>query len=451
MLMKTMRFFCTLAVLLLSAVLAGAQGKYKNVEFVIRKDDGIYRKNEKVTVWAVRRVDDGEDLILSVTENGKKVVDKAPLKLKAGKKKKILSKSYSEPSAVMLQAFPKSDPKIFSAVGFIVAPEEFRPGFSEPEDFTEFWRNQVEKMRACEMSSKLTPAQIPDNRKQFRDKVEVYDLEVSMHEGNPVRAYIAWPKNAAPGSCGIMICPHGSGVRSSNLNNAVFRADTYQCIVIDINAHGILNGQPDEFYKELSDGELKDYRKKKCLRPEDCYFRLMYLRMQRALDYACTLSQWDGKRIALDGTSQGGGQSAALAGLDPRVGFVSLQVPALTDIGGPLAGHRGSWPYYGKFDESKDGDYLHVLPYYDAVNFLRHYEGTLIMEAGLIDTTCPSECVFSAYNVAASKDKSIAANPYRQHGEKNLWEDHYAKWLETIARSRKEALKEYLLPCPPKE
>ena len=444
--MKAFRFLLgTVAASLLSFVIAGAQGKYKNVELLIGKDDGIYRKNEKVTVWAVRNEDDGEELILSVTENGKKVIDKAPLKLKAGQKKKVLSRSYANPSAVMLQVFPKSDPKIFSAVGFIVSPEEFRPGFEEPEDFTAFWQDQVAKMRACEMQVTLTPAQIPDNRKKYRDRVEVYELEISMPEGNPVRAYIAWPKNVDPGSCGIMICPHGAGVRSSNLNNAIFRADAYHCIAIDINAHGILNGQPDEYYKELSDGELKGYSRKKCLQREDCYFRLMYLRMQRVLDYACTLSQWDGKRIALDGTSQGGGQSAALAGLDSRVGFVSLQVPALTDIGGPLAGHRGSWPYYGKFDEAKYGDYLHVLPYYDAVNFLRHYEGALIMEAGLIDTTCPSECVYSAYNVAASQNKSIATNPYRQHGEKNLWEGNYTKWLETIARSRKDALKAFLI------
>ena len=443
--MKTVHFlFCALVAFLLSVASAGAQGKYKNVELTIKHKDGLYRKNEKVEVWALKREEDGKNLTLSVLENGSKAVDASPLRLKAGKKKKILTRKYAGPMAGMVQVAPEGDPKSFSAVGFVVAPEEFRPGFGEPADFVGFWQEQVQMMRASEMKVTLTPVDIPDNRQKYRGKVDVYDLEISMHEGNPVRAYIAWPKDAGPGSCGILICPHGSGVRTSNLNNAISRADNLHAIVIDINAHGILNGKDDAYYDALSKGELKDYRTKKLLRREDCYFRLMYLRMQRALDFACKLKQWDGKRVALDGTSQGGGQSAALAGLDPRVGFVSLQVPALTDIGGPLAGHRGSWPYYGKFNEARDGDYLNVLPYYDAVNFLRHYNGILFVEAGLIDTTCPAECVYSAYNVAASPDKTIATNPYRQHGEKHLWEDNYAHWRETIHQARKNALKTYL-------
>ena len=172
--------------------------------------------------------------------------------------------------------------------------------------------------------------------------------------------------------------------------------------------------------------------------------RLMYLRMQRALDYACTLKLWDGKKVALEGTSQGGGQSATLAGMDPRVGFVILQVPALTDKGGKFADHGASCPYYGKFNEQEHGDYMNVIPYYDAANFLRHYHGTLIMEAGLIDTTCPAECVFVAFNVSGTQDKIMATHPYRQHGETNLWEANYTDWYNTIATPRRENLKKYL-------
>lgn len=444
------RFICLLCALvacLLSSTFAGAQGKYKNVELTLEHKDGRYGKNETVEVWALKLEEDGEQLLLNIQENGTRVVNKAPLELKTGEKTKILSQAYDQPTAVMVQVVPKGDTKIFSSVGFIVAPEEFRPGFEEPADFCDYWNAQVCKMRCSEMKATLTPVPLPDELQKYRSTVAAFDLEVSMPEGNPVRAYIAWPADAQPGTCGILICPHGSGVRSSNLNNAVRRAESMHAIVIDINAHGVLNGREDAFYEDLSNGELKDYRTKYLAQREDCYFRLMYLRMQRALDFVCTLKEWDGEKVALDGTSQGGGQSAALAGLDPRVGFVILQVPALTDMGGKLAGHGGSWPYYGKFDAERDGDYLHVVPYYDAANFLRHYQGILWMEGGLIDTTCPPECVFSAYNVAASPQKCMATNPYRQHGEKHLWEDNYTQWRETINQPRKEALEKYLKPA----
>ncbi len=433
-----------LAFTLLSVSGAWAQGKYRNVELTILNKDGRYQKNEKVEVWAERLQNDGENLLLTVLENGEEIIKAEPLKLKNGKKKRILSKSYDQPVNVLIKVAPESNPKEYSSVAFIVAPEEFRPGFEEPADFQEYWQAQVAQMRQSEMVATLTPVEIPADKKRFEERVEVYDLEISMPEGNPVRAYISWPKNVQKGSCGILIVPHGAGVRTSNLNNAIHRAHSNQAIVIDINAHGILNGQSKEFYKSLADGELKDYRTRKCAVKEDCYFRLMYLRMQRVLDYACSLDLWDGKKVVLDGTSQGGGQSAALAGLDPRVTFVSLVVPALTDMGGKFAGHNAGWPYFGRFDEKKHGDYMNVVPYYDAVNFLKHYNGILVVEAGLTDTTCPPECVFAAFNVAASTDKTIYTNPYRSHGTKELWENNLAEWEETIGKPRKEKIMNYL-------
>ena len=441
--MKTIRFIiCAFGALFLSAAVAGAQGKYQNVELTIDHKDGRYQKGEVVEVWATRLVDDGEKLSLSIRENGKWT--SSPLELNLEEKTLVLSRSFDIPTSVVLQVKPASDKSIYSSVGFIVAPEEFRPGFDEPADFMEFWQGQVKKMRKSKIKAKLTPVELPAKHQNYNGEIVAYDLEISMPEGNPVRAYIAWPVDAKPGTLGILVNPHGAGVRSSNLGNAVWKAHSYHCVSIDINAHGILNGQSDEFYDNLSKGELKGYRTMKAAGKEDSYFRLMYLRMQRVLDYACTMKLWDGKRVALDGTSQGGGQSAALAGLDPRVGFTILHVPALTDIGGPFAGHSGSWPYYGKFDEERDGNYQLALPYYDAVNFLRHYKGILIMEGGLIDTTCPPECVFSAFNVAASSDKSIATYPYRHHGEKQLWKKNLEDWAATINEPRKERLKDYL-------
>lgn len=443
-LITTLSAIVTLAASLAFGGVAAAQGKYKNVELLIKNNDGRYQKDEKVEVWAYMHEDDGESLLLTVTENGNKVVESEPLPLKPGKKTKILTKSYADPTDVMVSVSPGSNPKIFSAVGFIVAPEEFRPGFEEPADFVEFWQNQARILRDSEMEATLTPVEIPEDQKKYRAKVEAYDLEISMPEGNPVHAYISWPKDAEPGSCGILICPHGSGVRTSGLNNAIWRANGHHAIVIDINAHGIPNGRADEYYKELGKGELKDYRTRKCTGHEDFYFRLMYLRMLRVLDYACTLKQWDGEKVALIGTSQGGGQCAALGGIDPRVKFMALEVPALADLGGKLAGHHGGWPYFGRFKESRDGDYMNVFPYYDAANFLKHYYGILYVEAGLLDTTTAPECVYSAFNVAVSENKVISTNPYREHGSKSLWEDNYKVWRETADRERKDALNAYL-------
>ncbi|MBP5716789.1 MAG: acetylxylan esterase, partial [Bacteroidales bacterium] len=66
-------------------------------------------------------------------------------------------------------------------------------------------------------------------------------------------------------------------------------------------------------------------------------------RAQRTLDYLCTLPEWDGERVLVMGSSQGGAQTAALAGMDPRVKVAVLTVPAMMDMGGKLAGRASGW------------------------------------------------------------------------------------------------------------
>jgi len=51
----------------------------------------------------------------------------------------------------------------------------------------------------------------------------------------------------------------------------------------------------------------------------DFYFRGMYLRLIRTLDFLASQPEWDGKRILVIGESQGGGQALAAAGLDKEL------------------------------------------------------------------------------------------------------------------------------------
>ncbi len=109
----------------------------------------------------------------------------------------------------------------------------------------------------------------------------------------------------------------------------------------------------------------------------------MYLRLVRAIDYLVTLPQWDGKRIAILGESQGGAQAAALAGIDNRITAASLRVPAFMDIAGKFDDRAGSWPQaYGR----KAEEYMDVLPYYDAACLLTLTKARLFLKQGLLTT-----------------------------------------------------------------
>ena len=104
-------------------------------------------------------------------------------------------------------------------------------------------------------------------------------------------------------------------------------------LCFDLNAHGMLNGQPDEYYNNLDAGELKNYYVSGLESREDFYFRGMYLRLIRTIEFLTRQPEWDGKRILVIGESQGGGQALAAAGLDSRVSAVVATVPAMCDWG----------------------------------------------------------------------------------------------------------------------
>lgn len=191
----------------------------------------------------------------------------------------------------------------------------------------------------------------------------------------------------------------------------------------------MLNGQPEEYYSNLENGELKDYPYQGMENRSDFYFRGMYLRLIRTLDFLISRPEWDGKRILVIGESQGGGgQALAAAGLDKRVTAVIATVPAMCDWGGALAGRRGGWPQL--FERGGDRKkMLSALPYFDTAHLLKDSKATILTEIGLIDMTCPSTSVYSAVNQSKGK-KIILAVPYRQHHApsnylKDTWENEF--------------------------
>ena len=105
----------------------------------------------------------------------------------------------------------------------------------------------------------------------------------------------------------------------------------------------------------------------------------MILRDLRALEYAKTLPEWDGKTIRLEGGSQGAFQTVAVAALSSGITSIRIAVPWFCDLGGVTVGRVRGWR----------PDYRKALNYYDTVNFARRVKCPVRMNAGLSDYVCP--------------------------------------------------------------
>ncbi len=185
---------------------------------------------------------------------------------------------------------------------------------------------------------------------------------------------------------------------------------------MDINAHGIPNGKPAQFYKDLTQGALNGYRHAGRESRETVYFRGMFLRLVRAIDFLTAQPEWDGKTIAVVGHSQGGGQALVAGGIDDRVTFIATGVPAICDHSGRAAGRINGWPKLVTTlpDGTPEPAQLKAGQYVDAVNFASRCKADAIMSVGFIDGVCPPSSCYAAYNLL-SGEKQVINKPLMAH------------------------------------
>lgn len=296
-----------------------------------------------------------------------------------------------EPGFLRCQATYKlpSGKIIYALAGAGFDPEEIQPSLPPPDDFDAFWADQLSRLSKIPMHVKWAPVD------SGNPEVEAFDMTIDCLGGMPVRGYFARPKNAKPGSLPALLNLHGAGVRDSLKTLAVELA-AQGTLAMDINAHGIENGRPAAFYKELAMGELKGYQYRGKNNREESYFRGMYLRLYRAMEFLMAQPEWDGKVLGARGSSQGGGQALAAAGLNPKVNVFLASVPALCEHTGPING----WPRFWRPErgEVPDPDVYQASRYIDAMNFATRTKARALLAVGFIDNTCRPTSVYAAYN-----------------------------------------------------
>jgi cephalosporin-C deacetylase-like acetyl esterase len=306
--------------------------------------------------------------------------------------------------------FQTPDKKNVTAIaGAAFSPLKIKPSLPVPDDFDAFWDDQKKQLAAVPLDPQLTPV------KYNSVKIDCFDVQVQCAGGAPVSGYFARPKDAAAKSLPIVLWVHGAGVRSSNLGSAV-KGSQAGMLSMDINAHGLPNGKPVKFYIAQSAGPLENYRHAGRESRETVYFRGMYLRLVRAIDFLTSQPQWDGKTVAVVGHSQGGGQALVAGGIDDRVTFIATGVPAICDHSGRVAGRINGWPKIVPTgtDGKPDATILQATRYVDAVNFASRCKADAIMSVGFIDRTCPPSSCYAAYN-SLKGDRTIINEPLMGH------------------------------------
>lgn len=409
-------------------------------ELSINKESGVYEKGERAVVTCHASTVPEDSIFVRVFHNNK--LNREFRLLPTTKDFTALEQSLDSTCAVMVEVREESVQP--TSIGYVVAPEGFRAGYEEPVDLMDYWDNQKELLKALPMQVKTSALEVPQ---QYQGKYTCQDVEINCLGPAPVRAYMAKPVGAKKKSLPIVIMCRAAGV-----SGYWCRCQVGECVgnaamgdgalSLDLNAHGMLNGQSDDYYQMLENGMLRNYFEHNAADRETYYFHGMYLRLLRAIEYMTQQPEWDGKRILVFGESQGGGQAVAAAGLDSRVTAIVLNVPAIQDLGGARVGRRSGWPHpienhHNLSDEQLDA----TLPYYDGALLIRHSKAEIYCEMGLIDPTCPPSAVWASLNGAPGK-KTINCVPFRTHAWPTGSRRPY--WEEKYYRPRLQFMEDYM-------
>ena len=342
----------------------------QNIELRQSNESGIYKKGQEIRVTLFLKDHATDSVSVKIRRNHSEQLSERKLKF-IGDTLLIFKETMNGRSSVIFEASTKSET---ASIGSIVDPDKIMPGTNRPKDFDLFWKNEKKALRAIPIDVKEVSV------KESGNGFNCFDMEINCAGPKPARGYFAKPESAKAKSLPIVFIVHAAGVKGSWCRSEPGNALRYAkmgngTLCFDLNAHGMLNGQTEEYYANLENGELKSYYLQGLESTKDNYFRGMYLRLIRTLDFLTSQPEWDGKRIIVIGESQGGGQALIAAGIDKRVSAVVATVPAMCDWGGTLVGRKGGWPqpFEAKGDKNK---MLSTLPYFDAAHMLKGSKAT---------------------------------------------------------------------------
>ena len=299
------------------------------------------------------------------------------------------------------------------------SPEKIQPTAQCPADFDEFWKTTIGKARETALNPTLEF--LPE---RSNNEVKTYHVSFQNDQwGRRVYGILNVPAKA--GKYPALLRVPGAGVRP-------YTGDQWfasKCvIVLESGIHGIPVTNEQSYYDQIFSAALANYWEHGTNNREQNYYKHVITGCIRSIDFIeqlTTDAQWDGKNLAVTGSSQGGFLSLATTGLDKRVSCYGAVHAAMCDYEAALSDVACGWPHYFYWDKTNiDKRQVEQSRYYDGVNFARRITVPGYFSFGYNDDVVPPTTAYGTYNIVKA-EKTLS--PYQMTG--HYWyQEQWDEW-----------------------
>ena len=380
-------------------VLRGAAGA-QQLTFTPYHADGTYDVGERVG-WHVAvapgQTAGGGSYTYTLKRDGLAVIGRGTLDPASGRA--TIDASLDRPGMLLVEVRPPAGATGFHGasksevgrvlLGAAVAPRRIGPSGRRPPDFDAFWAAELSRLDSVPADPVLTPGE------SGRADVEYFTIRMNNVRGAHIYGQLARPSR-----------PEGGGPTLPALLILQWASPPYPLerqwvtdyaaqgwLVLNVEPHDVPADMPQAFYDALPQ-LIKNYGLIGRHSRDESYFLPMYLGDYRAAEYLASRPDWDGRTLVVMGTSMGGQQGFAVAGLDSRVTALIANVPAGCDLLGPLRGRAAPYPNW----DVERPEVRRTAGYFDAVHFAPRIRARALVSMGFIDETTPPAGIWAAFN-----------------------------------------------------
>lgn len=305
----------------------------------------------------------------------------------------------------------------------------YRPALVEPDGLDAFWTETLAAARAAAGPTRLTPVDAPVRT------LSVSDLTFTGFDGDEIRGWVVRPHGdeVLPAVIEYIGYGGGRGLPGERVNWALAG---YVHVIMDTRGQGSawsLGSTPDP---HGSAAAFPGVMTRGILDPHEYYYRRLYTDAVRLVDEVRTMAGVDATRVAVTGTSQGGGLAIAAAALSgDAVAAVMPDVPFLCDfpngiVRTPAAPFTEITRFLSVHRDEADR-VLHTLSHVDGAVLARRIHAPAYFSVALMDDVVLPSGVFAAFHALSSDDAAIEEYTYNGHegGGHRHWIKQVA-WLD---------------------